>query len=889
MKSNTIHIYNLLFVIFLFGINGCSEDSLFSSRNKREEIHSRFMAQKELAIKRRSQLFDVFNTSLTRHEQEGLEFIYAYMPLCDLSIHNGDFFLRQVRSSLQAREFFPWGKSIPDDIFLHYVMPVRVNNEYLDSGRVIFFDELKERLEGLSLSESALEVNHWCHQKVTYHSTDEYRTSSPLSTVKTAYGRCGEQSTFTVAAMRAVCIPARQVYTPRWAHTNDNHAWVEVWIDGAWHFLGAGEPEPELDRGWFIEPASRAMLIHSKVYGSYTDNEEVLKKSDEYTEVNILPSYAVPKTVFVKVINEFNQPVSGATVEFQLVNFSEFFSLAKLITNTNGICRLTTGKGDLMVWASDHQKIAYAKIGAETGDSLILVLKDEGLQGVSEELVIQAPVGRDISSEREKNQNNLNERLFYEDSVRAAYENTFIDSVSVVDLSFSLGIDDSMMWQKMKESRGNWKELRDFFEYTGTLKEGRAMALLSVISSKDLRDTPFKVFKDHFEFSIDSFDYDRSLFNQYVLNPRINNEMISDYKGTIRAYFGEHRLAEMISDIDLLIQWVRDSIQVVENANDWKVPVLPVGVLQLRLADANSRDIFFVASARSLGIAARIDLVRKQPQVYLSGKWMDVNIEKALVEEPANGMLNIYHTPSSNNLLLPEYYKHFTIARFLDSGFITLDYNDSTTFRSFPARLNMDEGLYSLVTSTRLSDGSVKVFREFFEIKKGRHSEIFLKIPDVKMSTSLSTSLSEYALELNVEFRQLTPGKKINIASLQSEKGLILIWINPGLEPTKHLLNDLVRLNAHFEKRSGNMVFLIKPDHLTPGFNPGNITGIPHRSISVIDDINWLEKLTEKSGVKSNSKLPVVFVVDESNKVLFHSKGYRIGIGDDILKQLLVH
>ena len=42
-------------------------------------------------------------------------------------------------------------------------------------------------------------------------------------------------------------IPARQIYTPRWAHCDDNHAWVEVWVDGSWHFLGACEPEETLD------------------------------------------------------------------------------------------------------------------------------------------------------------------------------------------------------------------------------------------------------------------------------------------------------------------------------------------------------------------------------------------------------------------------------------------------------------------------------------------------------------------------------------------------------------------------------------------------------------------------------------------------------------------
>ena len=88
------------------------------------------------------------------------------------------------------------------------------------------------------MEDAILEVNHWCHEKATYQPSDA-RTHSPLATVYTAIGRCGEESTFLVAALRAVGIPARQIYTPRWAHTDDNHAWVEAWANGKWYFLGA--------------------------------------------------------------------------------------------------------------------------------------------------------------------------------------------------------------------------------------------------------------------------------------------------------------------------------------------------------------------------------------------------------------------------------------------------------------------------------------------------------------------------------------------------------------------------------------------------------------------------------------------------------------------------
>jgi hypothetical protein len=83
-----------------------------------------------------------------------------------------------------------WGKDIPEDIFLHYVLPYRINNENLDSFRIAYYDDLKKRVEGMDLTDAALEINHWCHEKVAYQAAD-IRTSAPMSTILSARGRCG--------------------------------------------------------------------------------------------------------------------------------------------------------------------------------------------------------------------------------------------------------------------------------------------------------------------------------------------------------------------------------------------------------------------------------------------------------------------------------------------------------------------------------------------------------------------------------------------------------------------------------------------------------------------------------------------------------------------------
>ncbi len=136
------------------------------------------------------------------------------MPLADIADYPGEFHLLNVRQLSQGLPVRCLGGNvIPEDVFRHFVLPVRVNNEHLDSARIVFYEELKNRVKSLSLQDAVLEVNHWCHEKAVYKPSDA-RTSSPLATVRTAYGRCGEESTLLVAALRSVGIPARQVKYP---------------------------------------------------------------------------------------------------------------------------------------------------------------------------------------------------------------------------------------------------------------------------------------------------------------------------------------------------------------------------------------------------------------------------------------------------------------------------------------------------------------------------------------------------------------------------------------------------------------------------------------------------------------------------------------------------
>ena len=295
------------------------------------------------------------------------------MALPDVADYAPEFYVEQVECALRARREMPWGSQIPDREWRHFVLPVRVNNEHLDTFRTTCYAELRDRVRGLSMYEAVLEVNHWCHEHVTYQPSDS-RTSPPLSSMRSAIGRCGEESTYTVAALRAVGIPARQVYTPRWAHTDDNHAWVEAWVDGKWYFLGACEPEPVLNLGWFNAPASRGMLMHTKVFGRYDGPEDVMSRTNCFTEINVTDGYARTAPATVEVVGTDGKPAAGVRIDFKVYNYAELYTVLSTKTDNQGRARITAGIGDLVAWASDGTHFGLAKITPGTQDVTTLRL-----------------------------------------------------------------------------------------------------------------------------------------------------------------------------------------------------------------------------------------------------------------------------------------------------------------------------------------------------------------------------------------------------------------------------------------------------------------------------------------------------------------------------------
>ena len=880
---NKKHLFTLLFTLLVW--TSCNNQQHFiTDAAYRAEVENDFQA-KQAALPN-GDLFAVFNDQMTPEEREALTFMYAYMPIGDITDYSGDFYLKNIRSSFQARNEMPWGDSIPEDIFRHFVLPVRINNENLDESRMVFFDELKDRVKGLSLYDAVLEVNHWCHEKVIYTPSDG-RTSSPLASVKTAYGRCGEESTFTVAALRSVGIPARQVYTPRWAHTDDNHAWVEAWVNGKWYFLGACEPEPVLNLGWFNGPAYRGMLMHTKVFGKYNGPEDVMERTDGYTEINVIDNYAPSAKAVITVTDANGKPVKDALVEFKIYNYAEFNSVARKKTDADGKCSLSAGKGDMLVWASKDGKFGYSKVSfGKDGEVTIALNKKPGdVETIALDII--PPVDGSIPAEVTPEQKEANaKRLLEEDAIRNKYVATFYTEEKAEALAKELGIDPMKTEDFMIGSRGNWMEIEKFLRETPAEKRAQAMALLDVVSAKDLRDTPASVFADHLN---NTPAVQSEWFNEYIMNPRVANEFLTPYKSFFAANIEPSLAKQAVENPQALVDWVKNNVSINDALNAQRIPIMPMGVWKSRIADKGSRNIFFVAVARSLGIPARIEPVARKIQYFKDNAWVDVDFEAAVQTTAKQGKVIASYQPIKA-LQDPKYYSHFTIAKVLPNGTLqtlnferggNMDMGLGDTWSGLLKKpLSMDEGNYMLVTGTRMANGSVLAEIEFFNVEADKTTPIQLEMRESKDEIQVIGNFNS-----ENKFKRADNGEETSLLATTGRGYYIVALLGSRQEPTNHAMRDIAAVKKELEDWGRGIVLLFPDEKGYKNFDPKEFGDLPGTITYGLDIDGAIQKeMATAMKLQNANTLPIFLIADTFNRVVFVSQGYTIGLGEQLMK-----
>lgn len=865
----TRFLYTVLSAVLL--LSGC-QSHFITDKAYREQVEADFASRQEILD---AAGIDLESMGLKTDAREALEFLYAYMPLGDIVNQAPDYYLEQYHLTLKALEEMPWGASVPEREMRHFVLPVRVNNENLDDSRQVFFDELAPRVKGMSMRDAVLEVNHWCHEKAVYMPSDR-RTSSPLATIKTAYGRCGEESTLLVAALRSVGIPARQVYTPRWAHTDSNHAWVEAWVDGEWYFLGACEPEPVLNLGWFNAPASRGMLMHTNVFGRYEGPEEIVRETPNHTEINVIGHYAPSSaSVEVTVTDPSGNPVEGAKVSFRIYNYSEFNSVAFKLTDNDGKASLTAGLGDMMVFVSKDGRFGFRKVSYGKEQAVTIPLEYEEDSPIAHvEMEVVPPVeNAQIPEVTEEQRAENTRRMEYEDSLRNAYVATFYDKARAE--AFVENYADQRIRETVPgiliASRGNHEEITSFLHDAD--KEGKlhhAVALLESLSQKDLRDTPKSVLDDHL-----SAMEDESV--PYIYGPRVDTELLRPF----RKYFHENvpeSLADTIrTDPALFVRWCKDNLTLHDDISLRYVQLSPTRVWETRLADKGSREIFFVAMCRSFGVAAWMDPVTRVIKYEgQDGLVYDVDFD---VEEQGVAPQGKLQLTYDEIMLLddPKYKTHFSLSKFVNGEFRLLNF-DGPWSELFKEPRQMDCGYYMLVSGSRMSGGNVFADIEFFTVEEGRTTVAELVMRDVSDQIRVIGSFDS-------EMKYMTTEGAVKSVLETTGRGYFAVaLVDYGTEPTNHAFMDMSAVADELEEwgRPILVVFATEDDFRKFRADHFNLPSSVHFGIDI--DGQMRNMISKEMKLINGGTLPLIVMADTFNRVVFFSQGYSIGLGENLIK-----
>ena len=783
------------------------------------------------------------------------KYLYAFMPYSDIGNYPFETFLDYAENGVNLWKENQQVADLPEEIFLNYVLFHRVNEEEIAPCRTYFRKEIGTRTEGMNFREAALEVNYWCAEEATYHCTDD-RTLSAISVYRRGNGRCGEESVFTVNALRSVGIPARQVYAPKWSHCDDNHAWVEIWCDGEWYFLGACEPEEILNKGWFTNASSRAMMVHSRVFDTKITEGEVIGRDGMVTMLNELKRYAVTKEITVSVKDAQGLPAEGADVSFEVLNYSEYAPIAEKKTDSQGTARLTTGLGSLHICVrlcrDGEWLYAETVMNTENADNceLCLTSQDGRIDGEWEKWTEvdmfaphDAPVNTDMPTPEQKERGN--KRL----AAANAHREQKVRN-----------------WSNPECERFLTKEVNGI---EAAVASSFRQPLLDVLTEKDRTDCLSEVLEEHLKFATPYHGMMRKdTFVSYVLNPRADDEVLQKYRKEIKESFSKEEKQDLRNDPSKIWKLIENTIISRPEKERASVITTPAGCLKTYTGSFLSKKILFVAVARTLGIPARLNPHDRSMEYMENGKFVSV-----LAKTEKNSTLIL----KAGQETQWKYFQNWSIAKLENGRYISLKLG-AESFEDQTMNLSLESGTYRILTSNRLPNGNIFANEYYFEIASGETKEIELVLREADLEDMLENiSMPEFTLRRE-------DGCEVKASELTADGRHILAFLEEEKEPTEHILNEMMEQEKAFAEYAEQIIFVVRNKEAMETPTLSKALGKLKNVQIYYDDFSEIINTLGRRMYVDPDKLPLIIVTNGSLNGIYATSGYNVGTGDMLLR-----
>ena len=805
---------------------------------------------------------EAFCRGFSPAERLGLQYLYGSAPAADLLRYDPPVWYAYVKAALAAAAALPLLQGVPWALALPYVLGARVNNEELDDSRPRLLQALLPRVRGLTPRAALLEVNYWCAEQGEYTPTDD-RTLSASGFWRAGHGRCGEESVFTVNALRAVGIPARQCYAPWWAHCDDNHAWVEAWVQGGWHYLGACEPEPAPDRGWFTAAARRAMVVHTRAFCALPEavlhaagdvggkagrgaaaeaagkppcaaaeaaRPQITAARTAHTRLLHVTAAYAPCASLTVTVRENGRPLPGVGVQFLLANTGRLLPVFSTATDAAGQARITCGLGSLYVWACcadgrqlglpvDLRRCRALTLPMETADTPAALCSSGRQQSFEltpppEHSLPPAPADDLPAQAHAKKLAACAAAVRQREAAFSALPKTPAPWETAPADGFDSGrpladgaavplpaaaedappVQPGQLRGFCRLARGNRADVERFLADGRFPLWGKA-ALLAALRPKDLVDVTADALAD---FLLAALPYRPRLpfavWRDAVLCPRVENEPLRPHRQRLRAaYLAVGAPADVPpgsatecvgvqppiplrpepTDGCTVWQALRARLTVCPDDAPTGCTADPAACLEAGKVPVASLPLLFVAVCRSFGIPARRDAVTGDALWWGAGQW----------RSPQDGCPPALYplTLAAPDGCPLEYDRQFSLARWKDGGWQTLPLAPLALCGKRTLRL--PAGLWRAVTVTRQIDGTASVRLRHFALPETQ-SLCLQPAPDQTADRLKAIPLGRAVPQLPLQLTAARPA------------GALLLWVQPGAEPTEHLLQELLACRA---------------------------------------------------------------------------------------------
>lgn len=651
-------------------------------------------------------------------KKEAACFLVAGLPLSDALTLNKEALCENLDYAFLARRLMPWGKEVPWDIFLHYVLPFRVSQEPAERWRKYLFEKLASSVNRLSIKQAILFITKWCYRRAIYRPSSPWDLGT-LEIIKLGWGRCEEKAILLIDALRSVSIPARLAFVPAWQHTDGNHAWVEVWIDGKWHIIDPATPQVSLDNPWFKPDFDLMPIVLVPVYGK-RQNQAIIPE----LFINNIKMYNRHTNKLVIQLKDKNgKPLSHKKIYLSVYNHASLRPIVCLKTNSQGITRVRVGYGTYLLSAQDKDKWGIKLVSCLQGlaQKIILTLTDKPLK--KQVFLFRYPLlkanrqsstsFKELDKER-KGEIERRKRLLLE-ALR------------------QLGLEDNhLLFTKLLAAGSDASSFLKILQKADADKRSWSIRDICQMSEKDIAEcNPDKLYDSVIlalemrkKRALQGLNYPDEIFLKYVLNPRIFFEPWSNWRLEIKALLNSH-----FEDIPprLFIKRLTEILNGLKKLKHiYFGPILTPGmVLRGRLITSDAEALIAaVAILRTFGIAARYQPSFGYVEVNLGNGWELLKNSFTHFDKMVSLKLSLRQINQKCHISPLIYGRDFTLAVFKNGHFQSFKYISGrwNSGHCYWEIRNIPYNQYYLIYGNRLGPDRAKV------------AVIPIKTPEVRQS-----------------------------------------------------------------------------------------------------------------------------------------------------------